>query len=203
MNSMDSEGQGGLNPAIRRVLVRPFSPAECSLRAGPGGRKLTYVDQYHVICRLNEAFGVGGWSWQITSVTVAGERVVVVGRLSASSGQSHDGCSIEPVGKDAEKAVKTCDTDALKRAARLFGVGLHLYNGADPIHSQVTRGRGGAGAPPASGPPIGGGAVSAPKAYPNKYAGACSVCQANVEARAGVAFQKDGRWMAAHSECMK
>ena len=53
----------------------------------------------------------------------------------------HDGCSMEPLDgkRDPEMVIKIADTDALKRAARLYGVGLHLYDKFDDIHKSTTR----------------------------------------------------------------
>lgn len=128
-----------IDPNIRKILVRPFLPEECKKRRGPGGAELTYVDQHAVISRLNEAFGVGGWSWELRAEVCDGS-VMVTGSLVVD-GARHDGCSIEPLGgsRDPEVAIKIADTDALKRAARLFGVGLHLYDKNDSIHKEVTR----------------------------------------------------------------
>ena len=130
-----------LKPETAAILCRPFTAEECSTRPGAGGRTLTYVDQLHVIQRLNEAFGIGGWSWTAAS-SIDHDKVLVQGHLSIDNGPQHFGCSIEPLKNDAEKAVKTADTDALKRAARLFGVGLHLYDKTDPVHRGSNHNRG-------------------------------------------------------------
>jgi len=123
------------------ILQRPFTGAECEQRKGPGGRMLTYVSHHAVVARLMEACGgPGGFNWVIDSVQMTEKMVCVTGTLIVSiAGEQcrNSGTSIEPLSGDLEKAVKTADTDALKRAARLFGVGLHLYDKSDDIHAQM------------------------------------------------------------------
>lgn len=135
---------------IMETLQRPFTAAECESRQGPGGRALTYVSHFSVVNRLIEACGgPGGFGWRITSVQITDGMVCVTGDLSviiAGDTCINSGTSIEPLQGDIEKAIKTCDTDAMKRAARLFGVGLHLYDKSDSIHGDM---RGGGSSRPA------------------------------------------------------
>jgi len=134
MNFNDNDTDQPLTSDQIMILTRPFTAEECSL-LNKAGKLFTYADQFRVISRLNEAFSPDGWSW-VTETTIIGGSVLVQGRLIAA-GQSKSGCSMERLGNNPEQNVKTADTDALKRAARLFGVALDLWNGVDPIHKEV------------------------------------------------------------------
>ena len=135
------------------ILRREFTPAECENRAGPGGFTLTYVAHFAVIDRLIEAVGIGNFQWKISSVLVADNMVTVAGDLTLWVDErwvTNSGVSTEALkGNDLEKSTKTADTDALKRAARLFGVGLHLYckGGTKPAARQSMGVSGGTGGP--------------------------------------------------------
>tara|TARA_R110002167_G_scaffold58769_2_gene166479 strand:+ start:3443 stop:4060 length:618 start_codon:yes stop_codon:yes gene_type:complete len=135
------------------ILRREFTPAECEERKGPGGFTLTYVAHFAVIDRLIEAVGIGNFQWKISSVLVADNMVTVAGDLTLWVDErwvTNSGVSTEALkGNDLEKSTKTADTDALKRAARLFGVGLHLYckGGGKPAAKKSMGVSGGTGGP--------------------------------------------------------
>ena len=135
------------------ILRREFTPAECEERKGPGGYTLTYVAHFAVIDRLIEAVGIGNFQWKISSVLVADNMVTVAGDLTLWVHErwvTNSGVSTEALkGNDLEKCTKTADTDALKRAARLFGVGLHLYRkgGGKPAAKKSMGVSGGSGGP--------------------------------------------------------
>ena len=117
------------------ILLREFTPAEIETRKGAKGLSLDYIDHWRVIDRLIEAVGIGNFQWKVTSVVVADGMVTVAGDLTLWVHErwvTNSGVSTEALkGYDLEKCTKTADTDALKRAARLFGVGLHLYRKGD------------------------------------------------------------------------
>jgi len=126
-------------PALnRRLLEKPFEPQQIKQRKGNFGDMLDYIEGHAVIKRLNEAFG-GDWSFEVASHQVFDEEVLVVGKLKAAgiikmqfgsskvTRNSHDG-SLVSLGDD----LKAAATDALKKAATLLGVGLHLYGQKRP-----------------------------------------------------------------------
>lgn len=115
-------------------LARPFPASIIRQRPGQGGRMLDYAPSWAVIERLNSVLGVGGWSWSSTH-TITDTHVIATGQLLAcrSSYQGEDAALIEAGRDGLANALKTASTGALVRAARLLGVGLHLYrDGAQP-----------------------------------------------------------------------
>ena len=122
----------------RDVLERPFDSALVKTRKGNFGRELSYVPAKHYIERLNESFD-GGWHFEVVLHEVLHDEVLVLGQLKAGgiTKQAFGGSQITKnkttgdilsVADDAKAAA----TDSLKKAASLFGVGLHLYG--DDVH---------------------------------------------------------------------
>ena len=136
----------------RTLLEKPFSPEQIKQRAGSFGKSLAYVEGHAVIQRLNDAFD-GQWSFEITSHEVTENEVIILGKLTfgtlvkAQFGSSQV-TRVRDTGEILSLAddLKAAATDALKKAATLFGVGLHLYAG-----KSVNRG---AGSKPGSPPPV-------------------------------------------------
>lgn len=105
-----------------------------------GGTKLTYVPVSEVIQRLNDVLGMTGWSWEATRVwrdEVSPDWVLATGRMTATidgvtstkSGEGgvkvkylRDGVTLVDLGDEFKGAA----SDALKKAAQKFGVGLYL-----------------------------------------------------------------------------
>lgn len=112
------------------ILTRPFPASAIKQRAGGGGKMLDYVEGHTVIHRLNEATG-NTWDMTIKSIS----------RQDLGNGQSlltaHVAITIPGLGtrehigiqevRGGGDLVKGCVTDALKKCATLFGVGLELY----------------------------------------------------------------------------
>jgi hypothetical protein len=131
----------------RQLLEDPFTPAQIKHRKGNFNRTLAYIEAPAVINRLNDAFD-GTWSFDILEHHILQEEVLVLGRLTVEGivktqfGNSQitrkkDTGDVISLGDD----LKAAATDALKKAATLLGVGLHLYdeknNGqAQPPHTQ-------------------------------------------------------------------
>ena len=122
----------------RDVLTRPFAPEQIKQREGQAGKLLNYIEAHSVIARLNEACGEDGWSFEIVEHNILDEEVIVVAKLTAGtvtkmafggSGvtRSRDGLPIS-IADD----LKAAGSDALKKAASLLGVGLHLYGAGPP-----------------------------------------------------------------------
>lgn len=117
----------------RDILERPFPEALLKTRKGPLGTSFHYVEGSAYIARLNEAFE-GEFSFEIVEHSVRDTEVIVLGKLSAAgvTKMAFGGSSIT-VSREGEVIsiaddLKAAATDALKKAASLLGVGLHLYS---------------------------------------------------------------------------
>lgn len=119
----------------RTLLEQPFSAEQVRQRAGNFGKTLDYIEGHAVVQRLNDAFD-GQWSFEIVKHEVLDNEVIVQGRLTAEGiSKVQFGSSQVTRNKDTKEVISLADdlksaaTDALKKAATLFGVGLHLYAG--------------------------------------------------------------------------
>lgn len=117
----------------REILERPFEDRQIKSRPGQGGRQLSYVEGHEYIRRLNEAFD-GLWSFEVVSHEIRDGNIVVLGKLIAEgiTKYAYGGSLIKTNGRTGEPMAlgddfKSAATDALKKAATLFGLGLHLY----------------------------------------------------------------------------
>ena len=124
----------------RQLLEQPFPPELIKQRKGKAGRTFDYIEGHAVIKRLNDAFE-GLWSFEVTGYQIEKEigEVYVLGKLEAA-GQAKMAFGASELTKDKETNeilslgddLKAAATDALKKAATLFGVGLHLYDDRRP-----------------------------------------------------------------------
>lgn len=123
--------------ALLSALGKPFPKEAIKTRQGGGGAKFDYVAGHTVIHRLNDATG-GMWSWHVKSFDFrpAGtdrygkeqHLVVVTGELTIDGLGTRAGIGVQKVTENGgEDLVKGASTDALKKAATLFGVALELY----------------------------------------------------------------------------
>lgn len=140
----------------RESLERPFPEALIRTRKGPFGQTFSYVEGAEVIRRLNEALE-GTWSFEILEHHVRDTEVVVLGKLTTDgvTKMAFGGSSIT-LTRDGELVsiaddLKAAATDALKKAASLFGVGLHLYGADRPVEAPSTSRSNGNGQRRASG----------------------------------------------------
>jgi hypothetical protein len=117
-----------------------FGPEQIKQREGNFGKKLDYIEGHAVIQRLNDAFD-GDWSFTITHHEILKEtdEVIVIGQLNADGiVKSQFGSSRITRAKETGDIISLADdlkaaaTDALKKAATLLGVGLHLYRNERP-----------------------------------------------------------------------
>ncbi len=119
------------------TMLRADLPSDVIRTREQAGQRLSYVDGWYVVQRLNEVLGFGGWTFEcdppvITEVDK--KRVVHVrGTLSAGGVRRQDLGAAVTAGSTAdalENAIKAAATDALKRCARTFGasLGLALYD---------------------------------------------------------------------------
>ena len=118
------------------ALTRPFDPAQIKQREGRKGKMLDYLECHTIITRLNEAFN-GAWSFEVVDYKSMEGEVIVHGKLSAGGQvkQQFGSNAIDrfATGENAGKPVsigddlKAAASDALKKCATLFGIGLELY----------------------------------------------------------------------------
>lgn len=139
--SHSSRQCNGLN---RKLLEAPFEPSQVRQRKGAFGDVLDYVEGHTVIRRLNDAFD-GKWSFEVIDHKILDEEAVVLARLKADGiskmqfgsskiTRSKEDNSQVSIGDD----LKAATTDALKKAATHFGVGLHLYEEKNAIENPVS-----------------------------------------------------------------
>jgi len=114
---------------IGAALRAPFAPEDVDFRpqGKPSGngkvQAVCYIDARTVADRLDEVVGPGAWSFHYEPLLVErGEIQLAKGTLTIH------GVTKEDVGDGSTFATsKGCVSDALKRAAVLFGVGRYLY----------------------------------------------------------------------------
>ena len=122
----------------RDILERPFDAALVRTRKGGHGQTFSYVEAAEIVKRLNEGLD-SEWSFEIVQHEIRDTEVIVIGKLTTGSivKTAFGGSSIT-VSRETGAVVNVADdlksaaTDALKKAATLLGVGLHLYSDAQP-----------------------------------------------------------------------
>jgi hypothetical protein len=135
----------------RQLLEQVFGPEEIKQREGSFGQTLAYVSGHTVIQRLNDAFE-SAWSFEIVSHEIYKDEVTVIGKLTAEGIiKSQFGSSRITRARETGESISLADdlksaaTDALKKCATLFGVGLHLYADKTSSSSAETTGQKGNG----------------------------------------------------------
>lgn len=107
----------------------------------PGGRMLTYITGEQVVSRMNDVFGPY-WDWTPEEPKLVGDEIFLSGTLTVSIVKPGDsyGYNITRAAFGGAKVkrmksgdtvslgndIKAADTDAFKKAAAKFGVGLYL-----------------------------------------------------------------------------
>ena len=126
----------------REELERPFDASLIKTRHGGNGRTFSFVPGSEYIRRLNDAFDGSHWSFTVVDFRIESAEVIVLGKLLAGGTEkmAFGGSSITVSRSTGETVsiaddLKSAATDSLKRAARLLGVGLHLYD-ADQQRTQ-------------------------------------------------------------------
>jgi recombination DNA repair RAD52 pathway protein len=135
----------GINQTQYEQLLKPLHPSRVAKRS-QAGRQLSYLEAWDVKAHLIRIFGFGGWSWTVIKAEVAFEEqnekgqwnvgYKVIGRLYISqlgceyTEAAVGSASIPQRGEAHDMAIKTAESDALKRAAINLGTqfGLSLYN---------------------------------------------------------------------------
>lgn len=135
-----------INKAQHEQLIKGINPTRIAKRQGGGGKSLSYLESWDVKAHLIRIFGFGGWSWQVQSATLAFEEpnekgnwnvgYKVIGCLTIHDFSCYyteaavGSASLSQRGEAHDMAIKTAESDALKRAAINLGdqFGLSLYN---------------------------------------------------------------------------
>ena len=141
-----------LNDNQYQQLLKPLNPARIAKRSG-GGRQLSYLEAWDVKAHLNRIFGFLNWSSDVIESSLAFEeknekgqwhvayKVTLRLRIhtnyipATTYTESAVGFSTLPSrGEAHDMAIKTAESDALKRAAINLGTqfGLSLYNNGSP-----------------------------------------------------------------------
>jgi DNA recombination protein Rad52 len=133
---------------IREELDAKIPRDAIASRPGGSGKKLSYLEGWYVIARMNEVFGQGNWSYSTDEVRLVfqGEvndkhvaHYITQVSLTVNIGDKRahfsdcgygDGSDGYNPGKAHELAVKESITDGLKRCAKNLGMsmGLALYD---------------------------------------------------------------------------
>ncbi len=114
------------------LLTKAFPDNALKQRSGGGGKMLTYVEGHTVIHRLNDATN-NQWTFSVDKIErmeIDQSNALVMAYVTLEipdlGRRSHIG--VQSVNaRGGEDLVKGAVTDALKKAATLFGVGLELY----------------------------------------------------------------------------
>ena len=140
-----------LNDQQYQQLLKPLNPSRVAKRQ-QANRSISYLEAWDVKAHLIRIFGFGGWSWNVIKADLAFEEQFgltekndkgmwnvaykVIGTLSfvdlsSSYTEAAIGIAFLPTrGEAHDMAIKTAESDALKRAAINLGTqfGLSLYN---------------------------------------------------------------------------
>ena len=142
---------------ILATLSEPFDPSvEKQLKKG--GASLTYIPVSEVITRLNRVLGVDMWSYEILSCvrdSLDPDYVVAHVRLTATFVPTNDAPALtvtkDGIGGQKIKRTKNGDivdlgdemkgavSDALKKAAQHFGVGLYLARSEESMNLEYAQ----------------------------------------------------------------
>ena len=114
------------------LLTKPFPSELVRQRQGQGGKTLSYVETHAVIARLNEAADFD-WSFEVVKHEILVDEVIVLGKLTIDgvTKMAFGGSSVtrDSSGKEVSLAddLKAGASDAIKKCASLFGIGLEMY----------------------------------------------------------------------------
>jgi len=131
-----------LDQAAKDALSAPLDLNNVKQRKGAGGRKLDYISGEHAIAEANRIFGFDGWSCETVHMECVSDKPpTYIARVRVrAGGVTREGWGGDN-GNDHENAVKSAETDAIKRALRTFGnqFGLPLYDKEENAEN-LTRG---------------------------------------------------------------
>jgi len=134
-----------------QIIEQEFDKSLIKTRKGRSGNRLSYIETPEYIKRLNLAFDYN-WSFEIEEEKIESGFVIVRGKLTAEGiSKAQYGTSQVTLAKDTGEVVsigddhKAAGSDALKKCASLFGIGLHLYNGSNGSNTGKNNGSKGNG----------------------------------------------------------
>jgi len=125
-------------------------PQEMEKTINKGGVNLTYIPVSEVINRLNKVLGVANWSFRIllcqrdaTDPEFVVAHVRIDWSMDNKLGVSRDGFGGQKIKRNKQGAIvdlgdefKGAISDALKKAAQSFGVGLYLARSDDAMEME-------------------------------------------------------------------
>ena len=134
----------GITQEQYEQLLKPLNQQRVAKRQ-QAGRNLSYLEAWDVKAHLIRIFGFGGWDWNVTTADLAFESeregkwnvgYKVIGTLTISdlnciyTEAAVGSATLPQRGEAHDMAVKTAESDAIKRAAINLGTqfGLSLYN---------------------------------------------------------------------------
>jgi len=128
-----------------KALSEPFAASLIKQCKGNFGKKLDYAEAITVIQRLNDVLE-GDWSFTIIGYRIEAEEVIVHGELKVA-GEVHQQFGGSSITRKSETGVilsladdlKAAASDALKKCASAFGVGIYLYKDASPVRASRPR----------------------------------------------------------------
>ncbi|KAM4060309.1 rad52/22 family double-strand break repair protein [Hirsutella rhossiliensis] len=118
MSLTDADVASGSSSSLA-VLGRPLGPEYVQRRPGPGGSKLSYLSSADAISLANDMFGHDGWSSEVIEQSCESRT-----EGNPAKWMTEAVCRRNTRAEAMEKAVKEAETDALKRALRIFGEAL-------------------------------------------------------------------------------
>ena len=109
------------------MLTAPFPPEALEQREGGNGRSFTYIKTHAVINRLNRACHYQ-WDWRIIEQHMEADLLVCRGELTIPGLGTKAAVGVQEIrpGGGAD-LYKGASSDAMKKAATMFGVGIELY----------------------------------------------------------------------------
>jgi recombination DNA repair RAD52 pathway protein len=135
-----------LTKAQQEQLLKPLNESRVAKRSGGGGRQLSYLEAWDVKAHLIRIFGFGGWSAEVIQSEQVFEEKTEKGQwnvawkvtlkldIHATGAVYTEACvgsaTLPQRGEAHDMAIKTAESDALKRAAINLGTqfGLSLYS---------------------------------------------------------------------------
>lgn len=135
-----------ITPQQYEQLLKPLNPSRVAQRKGGGGKSLSYLEAWDVKAHLIRIFGFGSWSADVLETSLAyeeqtdkgnwsvGYRVLLrltIHPLGCTYTEAAVGSAMLGMrGEAHDMAIKTAESDALKRAAINLGTqfGLSLYD---------------------------------------------------------------------------
>jgi hypothetical protein len=107
---------------IEMALKRPFPESKIRWRKGGGGAELSYITARDVMDRFDDTVGIANWQ---TKYQWIGDRMIceLSVKIDGEWITKSDGADDSNI-----EGAKGGISDALKRAAVLFGIGRYLYH---------------------------------------------------------------------------